>query len=138
MRWKSFLFSTSIHNMYTDLGLLFLRVFAGFAMALAHGQGKVPPSEGFIEGVSNLGFPFPVFYAWAAGLSEFLGGILVALGLMTRPASLMLCITMAVAAFLRHGDDPFSSQEKALLYLMIFFLTFFSGSGRFGLDAKIK
>ncbi len=138
MRFNNVLFGTGLHSKNTDLGLLFLRVFAGFSMAFAHGIGKLPPSDGFIEGVGNLGFPIPSFFAWAASLSEFLGGILIGLGLLTRPSAFFLSITMAVAAFLRHGDDPFSGQEKALLYMMIFFMFLFTGAGRFSVDAQIK
>ena len=48
----------------SNLSLLGLRVFAGLAMAFAHGLGKVPPSDRFIGAVENLGFPAPALFAW--------------------------------------------------------------------------
>ena len=81
-------------------------------MAFAHGIGKVPPSDGFIGFVGKLGFPAPDFFAWAAGLSELVGGIFIALGLMTRVSGFFLLQTMLVAVFLAHGDDPFGKMEK--------------------------
>jgi putative oxidoreductase len=132
---KSFLFGfVDLKSQTTNFALLALRLFAGLSMTFGHGLGKLPPSEGFISGTENLGFPFPIFFAWAAALSEFLGGILLGLGLFTRPAALMICFTMLTAAFLRHADDPFGGKEKALLYLAICIFFMFTGSGKYGLD----
>jgi putative oxidoreductase len=121
-----------------EIGALGLRVFAGLAMALAHGLGKVPPSEGFVGAVAELGFPVPGLFAWAAGLSECLGGLLLAVGLATRPSALVLCFTMAVAAFGTHGGDAFSAQEKALLYLVVFGYFLLAGAGRFSIDGVLR
>jgi putative oxidoreductase len=120
-----------------DLGLLVLRVFAGLALALAHGINKIPPSERFIGGVTDMGFPLPIIFAWAAGLSEFAGGILLALGLLTRPAAGFILVTMLVAAFIRQAGDPFGERELALLFGAVAALFIFAGSGRFGLDALL-
>jgi len=125
--------STSAH-----IGLAILRVFTGLSMAFAHGLGKVPPSEGFIEGTGKMGFPLPELFAWLAGLAEFGGGLLLALGLMTRPAAFFMGSTMLVAAFIRHGDDPFSSQEKALLFLFIAVAFVCIGAGKYGIDTWIR
>ena len=121
-----------------DAGLLVLRVFAGLAMAFAHGLGKLPPSERFVDGVAEIGFPAALVFAWAAGLAEFLGGILLAFGLATRPAALFIAITMAVAAFGRHADDPFVMQELALLYLVVAIGFMLAGGGGYSADALIR
>ena len=117
-----------------NIGLALLRIVAGLSMAFGHGLGKMPPSEGFIDGVGKMGFPLPAVFAWAAGSSEFIGGLLLALGLFTRPSAFFLTATMAVAAFIRHADDPFSGKEKALLFMVIFIFLLISGSGKFGID----
>lgn len=131
--WKSLLFG--IHKDKSGhIGLLFLRLFAGLAMAFTHGAGKIPPSEKFIAGIANLGFPAPEFFAWTAGLSEFVGGIFIAIGLFTRPSAFFLTITMFVAAFLKHGDEAFGAQEKALLYAVLAILLLIQGPGKYSLD----
>lgn len=83
-----------------------------------HGYGKVfrGKMDRFAEGVAAMGFPLLGFFAWSAGLSEFLGGLLIVIGLGTRPSALFVFITMGVAAFIRHGADPFSRKELALAY----------------------
>lgn len=125
-----------IHN--PDLGLLIFRLFVGLTMAFAHGLGKLPPSEQLIGGVSSMGFPAPIVFAWAAALAEFVGGVLIAGGLFARHASLFLGFTMAVAAFVAHSADPFNVKEMALLYLASCVLLFFTGAGRFSLDSMIR
>ncbi len=117
-----------------SFGLLLLRVFAGLSMAFAHGLGKVPVSDKFIAGVENLGLPAAAFFAWAAALSELIGGMLVALGLITKPSAFFLTITMLVAAFGRHWADPYGSKEKALLFGVIFLYIFIQGGGKWSLD----
>ncbi len=117
-----------------DLGLLVFRLFIGLSMAFAHGLSKVPPSSMFIDGVAGMGFPLPTLFAWGAGLSELLGGLLIAVGLFTRPAALSLGVTMAIAAFVAHAADPFERKEMALLYLVACVLLCFQGAGRFSLD----
>ena len=121
-----------------NAGLLLLRVFSGVAMAFAHGINKIPPSAGFIEVTGKLGFPFPAFFAWSAGITEFFGGILLALGLLTRPSALFLSITMFVAFFMRHAGDPFSQKEKAFLFLILFIFFLIAGSSRPSLDNTIR
>lgn len=124
-----------IHN--PDLGLFVYRVFVGLTMAFAHGLSKLPPSEQMLQGVEGMGFPLPVVFAWAAALSEFAGGIFIALGLFTRWAAVFLGFTMGVAAFVVHAADPFQKKEMALLYLFACILIFFLGSGRFSVDRLI-
>lgn len=121
----------------SDLGLLVLRLGAGLPLALAHGLGKLPPSDGFIEGTAEMGFPVPVLFAWAAALAEFAGGLLVAAGLLTRPAAVVAAFTMAVAAFVRHGGDAFGDRELAIVYLVMLVAVALTGPGRFSLDALI-
>jgi len=125
------------------VGLLWMRVLMGLGIAY-HGFGKVfgvrdgaPAIEGFTKGVEAMGFPFPGLFAWAAALSEFLGGILIILGLGTRGAGFLLLVTMLVAAFVRHGTDPFRVRELALAYGTVAAALAFMGAGSLSLDALV-
>lgn len=121
-----------------DLGLLIFRMFVGLSMAFAHGLGKIPPAEGFIARIGQMGFPFATMFAWSASLAEFVGGLLIAVGLYTRASALFLGFTMLVAAFGAHALDPFSKKELALLYLAACTLLLFQGAGRFSLDRRLR
>jgi putative oxidoreductase len=139
MQWKSVLLGGSqAESVAGNLGLLLLRAFTGLSMALAHGLPKFGKADGFIEGVAELGFPAPGFFGWAAILSEFVGGLLLALGLGTRVAAGMILITMLVAALMSHGTDPFSQQEKAWLYGLLALMFLLKGAGRYSVDALIQ
>lgn len=135
---RNFFFGATINARSTDFGLLLLRMMVGLALALAHGRGKFPPSERFIQGAAKMGFPLPELFAWAAASGEFLGGLFLAIGLMTRPSAFLILATMGTAFFLVHGSDPFGDKEKAFLYGAAALLFLFSGAGRYSLDALIN
>lgn len=135
---KKYLLGTTAESCYlNEFSLTFLRVFAGLTMAITHGLGKVPPPDMLVQGVASMGFPMPEFFAWAAGLAEFVGGLLLAIGLFTRPASLFLGFTMLVAVFGVHLADPFAKKEMGLLYLAISLVFMIRGSGRWSVDYLI-
>lgn len=121
------------------IGVLILRVTAGLLIA-THGYGKVFGGymEQFASGVGEMGFPFPLFFAWVAGLSEFLGGIGLALGLGTRISAAFVGGTMFVAGFIHHAKDPLGTKELAFLYLaiMLFFMSF--GGGKWAVERLIR
>jgi putative oxidoreductase len=128
-------------SVLTDLGKLALRLVVGIGI-MTHGYPKLfgvaedgsRRIVGFTEGVTNLGLPYPTFFAWAAALSEFAGGLLLAVGLFTRVAAFMILCTMSVALY-RHRADPFGKKELALMYFAPALFTTLSGPGRFSLDA---
>ncbi len=144
--------------MARDLGLLILRL-AGLYLAVAHGWSKLEAlstgqGAGFIAAVAAMGFPSPTLFAWAAALSEVVGGILVTLGLGTRVAAGLAASTMVIAAFGRHhahghllnalGVAPVSDEvrkgwgnpELALIYLLVFVAIALLGPGGLALDAR--
>lgn len=136
---KKLLFhSESYNSLVLNIGILFIRLYFGLTMAFAHGLKKVPPSEKFIGYITSLSLPLPEVMAWCAGLSEFFGGIFIALGLMTRLCGASWIATMFVAAFVAHASDPFSKQEPALGFLVIGLFLFLSGAGKFSIDAMIS
>ncbi|QRK08096.1 DoxX family protein [Archangium violaceum] len=120
------------------LGWTVVRVVFGLTLALLHGLPKVTGGMGrFAEGVAALGFPYPTFFAWCAALAELLGGLLLALGLFTRPAAAFATFTMVVALY-RHRADPFARMELALLYFSVLFAAMLIGAGPYSLDSKVR
>ena len=78
-----------------------------------------------------------------AGVIEFYGGILIALGLFTRYASFLAVCTMIAGWFMAHvgpgiaGWIPIVNRgELALVYLVSFLVILFNGSGKWALDNK--
>lgn len=123
---------------FANIGIALLRIFAGVALMFGHGAGKIPPSAGLIERTASLGFPLPNVFAWAAALSEFAGGALLALGLLTRISSFFIAFTMTVAVLGVHYNDPFARKELGLIYLFIALMFLFKGSGDWSIDAFLR
>lgn len=132
---KRLLFGTS--PLTTDLGLLAIRLWFGVVMALAHGIPKFSKLEMFAGGLASNGVPAPELMAWLAALTETVGGFFIVLGFLTRPAALGLVVTMCVAAFVAHANDPFQKMEFALLYGVGFLGLALTGPGRLSLDYVI-
>lgn len=140
MTLRSILFGgVTIEGLIANLGYAALRAYVGLAMAFNHGLQKLPPSENFISGVRDMGFPMPEVSAIAAAVAEFAGGLLLALGLLTRPAAFTILATMFVAGFIRHAGAPFGGgKELALTYAFCAVLFIALGSGKFAVDAFLR
>jgi len=119
------------------VGLLWLRLLMGVGIA-HHGYGKVFGGymDKFAAGVAQMGLPFPLVMAWAAALSEFLGGILVAVGFQTRVAAFFVFCTMSVAAFLHHANDALAVKELALAYWAMAGALVLTGGGPAALETR--
>lgn len=135
MNLKSVLAARKNQKLPEALGDLFIRASAGLSLALAHGINKFPPPEPLVAGIERLGFPAPSLFAWCAFATEFLGGLLLAAGLFTRPAAAAVAFMMSVAAFGVHAADPFAKKELALMYLAVAIYALLSGPGKFSADA---
>lgn len=118
-----------------DLGLLILRLTFGLTMLLAHGMPKL---IGFTSKMNVFPDPLGVGSSLSLGLaifSEVLCALLISVGLYTRLNAIPLFITMFVAVFLVHGDDPFGRMEKGLLFMLGYLVIFLLGPGKFSIDS---
>ena len=107
-------------------------------MLLTHGYGKFlrlfEPDIKFMDFL-GLGATVSLFLAV---LGEFIAPILIMIGYKTRLVTLFPIVTMAVAAFIAHADDPFAKKEKALLFLFGFIAIALCGAGKYALDQRFK
>ncbi len=121
---------------YLDLGLLVLRAWFGGTIAVVHG---LPKLQKLLAGDFEFADPIGLGPGISLGLAvfgELICGALVAMGLFTRLAAVPAAITMAVAAFITHGADPFAKKELALAYFFAFVVVALVGPGRFSIDAR--
>jgi putative oxidoreductase len=76
--------------------------------------------------------------AGAAGVIEFVGGALIAVGLLTTIAAFLSSGTMAVAYFMAHAEGGFfpsiNGGEPAVMYCFAFLFIAAMGGGRFSVD----
>lgn len=139
---KKLLFSNPTTSTPASVGLLIQRLIFGGFMLVGHGWGKM---VGFSERMDNfpdpLGVGSPVSLALVV-FAEVFCAALVTLGLLTRTALIPLIVTMAVAAFVIHGGDPWfgrgPSKEMAVLFLAAYTTLFVAGPGKYSFDQLIR
>lgn len=120
---------------FSPYALALLRIFTALSF-ISHGTQKifgfpVPPSWG-MPGAFSL--------PWIAGVLEIVGGTLILVGFMTRPAAFVLSGLMAFAYWMQHGSKGFypllNGGEAAMLFSFIFLYIATVGPGAFALDSR--
>ena len=108
------------------VGLLFLE--HGTSKLFDFPHGPVQPAMGSL--------------IWFQGIIELVGGVLFAVGFLTRPVAFILAGDMAVAYFMAHASKGFfpmlNGGDAAILYCFIFLLYFVVGPGRWAADGSMK
>lgn len=126
-------------SQYNNLVLLLLRLAFGLSMFLFHGWGKCEKllSGGPISFLDPIGWGSTI----SLGMTVFAEGLcamLIAIGLLTRWATLPLIITMAVAVFVIHAGDPWGDRELGLLYMVSYLAIAVLGPGTYSVDHMLK
>jgi putative oxidoreductase len=111
-----------------------MRVMAAL-LFMQHGTQKL---FGFPQ--SERGIPPLLSIYGLAGLLETFGGMLLLVGLFTRPVAFVLAGMMAVAYFMAHAPQSFypalNGGDAAILFCFVFLYLFTAGGGAWSVDAK--
>src|SRR4051812_1645579 len=108
------------------LGRLYDSLRSGLAGPARHGWDEPDPTrdaelfmafngpgmDKCIAGLAGRGFPAPTLMGWLVALTEFVGGTFLAIGLLTRPATAAVFISMMVAVFNTHLPNGFFSPSR--------------------------
>ena len=114
--------------------LSIFRLLAGTMFACYGAQKLFGAFEAMPPGV-------PKWLIWIGGSLEFFGGILIAIGLFTRPVAFLLSGMMAIAYFTGHAPNGFwpktNGGELAVLYCWLFLYLSAQGAGEWAVDTII-
>jgi putative oxidoreductase len=117
---------------YTSQLLSVLRIMSGLLL-LQHGTGKYLAIP-----VGPMNNATPMTMSGAAGVLELIGGVLIILGLFTRPVAFILSGMCAVAYFWAHSPRGFfpilNGGELAALYSFVFLYLAAAGGGAWSVD----
>ncbi len=128
--------ASALREQWVPRLLSVLRIMTAL-LFMEHGLQKLfgfPPSP-------NPGPPL-VSLLGLQGVLEVFGGLLLALGLFTRPVAFLLSGNMAVAYFMAHAPRSFfpvnNGGDAAILYCFVFFYLFAAGPGPWSIDALVR
>jgi putative oxidoreductase len=124
----------SLATVWAPRLLSVLRIVAALLL-LAHGTQKIlgfpaPPGSGL---------PAAMSLYWFAGMLELVGGVMLVLGVLTRPVAFILAGEMAFAYFMGHAPRNFfpvlNGGDASILYCFIFLYLVAAGPGPWSVDA---
>jgi len=136
----------TLTNTTAGLDTLPIRIGAGLTFA-AHGSQKLfgwfggYGLEGTAGWMESIGLAPGILMAGLAGGAEFFAGLLLIVGLLVRPAALVLAVTMLVAIITVHLENGFfmatNGYEFALALLVISATLVIRGAGSFSIDKAL-
>lgn len=122
-----------INKSQASLAMTVLRIGLS-ALMLGHGIPKISRLfESPIEFADPIGLG-PTVSLILTLIGEVVAPVLIIIGWKTRLAAVPALITMLVAAFIVHADDPFQKKEMALIYALGFLVILIGGPGKYALD----
>lgn len=121
----------------TPIAETLLRVVAG-GFLMIHGVPKWGRLDGMQQMVESLGFYPGVVWAPLLAATETIGGLLILLGLFTRPAALAGMIVLLVTVYYHWiaKAEGFAGAEKSLIWAAVLFFFAVRGANQYSLDAK--
>ena len=139
-------FFKKFDSIYQKLGPLsypIIRLSVGIMM-IPHGYGKLFNESGIertAKFFSSISIEPSVFFAWYVGIIEFVGGICVAIGFLTRLFSIQLVGILFVATFIVHFNNGFlwikGGYEYPLMWMIIMIAVTFRGGGQLSIDNQL-
>ena len=132
-----------VYEVLSPLAYPIIRFVAG-AMMIPHGYSKII-NDGGIERTAkffaSISIEPSVFFAWYVGLVEFVGGICVAIGLLTRFFSAQIIGVLFVATFFVHFQNGFlwvkGGYEYPLMWMVIMIAITFRGGSNLSIDNQL-
>ncbi len=125
---------------YHDFGVLLLRLAFGFQLVKVSWKNALFPRENlpeFERYLTSLGFPAPSVGVVLASYTEFLGGILLLLGLFMRWANALLIFNFTMALLFAHLaiNDNYGNTMPSLNLVAVNWFLLINGPGKYSLDA---
>ena len=125
-----------LEGRYGPQALSLLRIVAALIFLL-HGSSKILGFPATEMGAPPVGSLF-----WIGGLLELVGGLLLLIGLFSRPVAFVLSGEMAVAYWMVHAPQStfpmINGGDAAILYCFVFLLIAAAGPGPWSVDASMR
>ncbi|HEX8559042.1 MAG TPA: DoxX family protein [Pyrinomonadaceae bacterium] len=123
-----------------EYGAVFVRLVVAFVLVYGT-QDNVFNHERMLEFRDFLAArrtPFPLLSAYLSAYAQFACGLLYALGLLVRPAALVMTVNFVAALLIAHLDAPLDAARLALCMLFSSLFLLFNGAGALSLDRHLS
>ena len=127
-------------SLFTETSYLILRFTFGIIMCYYHGWSKLLSDTSRWERLGNtltkwIGLDaLKIPLGFMAAFSESICALLIAIGLLTRPAAFLLGITMLVASSKKLSEAGVDGSELPILFLILSLVILLRGPGKYSLD----
>lgn len=124
-----------------DIGILLLRLFIGLRLIYGVIDNVVSWEHmiKFAQFIEANNLPFPIVSAVVSVYAQFIGGLMILIGLKIRWASLLIIINFIVALYVHlNANDTVEGMTPALAMLFGGLVLFFTGSGRISFDSYLN
>ncbi|RFS13967.1 DoxX family protein [Emticicia sp. C21] len=120
-------------------GLAIIRIITGLLMVY-HGLEIFQSSQmqEYASWDSIKDMPFPAFWAYLGKGAELVGGVLLAVGFMTRTAAILIAGTMLFITFKIGGGKFWYEAQHPFLFVLLALVYFFTGPGKWSVDNARK
>jgi len=122
-------------NALWENGYSFVRMFLGITL-IYHGKEVFDQKQmaDYGKWLTDLHFPVAGIMAYLGKGSEFVGGILLMLGLFTRLSCIILIITFLTIVFFMGHAQILMSDQHPFMYVILSLIYLFNGAGKLSLD----
>jgi putative oxidoreductase len=142
--WVALFLRPNVGSTLSNTGALVIRLSTGLFIAGFHGWHKLAQGLAYVQhgshwplldDVEGIGLPFPVIGAFAATVTQLLGGLAVAAGFLSRLAAFAVATSLVVAAYSNFLSNK--ENQLALLYCLLFTGFALYGGGRYSVDERL-
>ncbi|MBK4218041.1 DoxX family protein [Paracoccus caeni] len=128
----------SLYDAIAPFTVLYMRAIAGIAL-MVHGWPKIQAPMGNIDMVQGLGFYPGWLFSPALAATEFFGGLLLLIGLLTRPAALAASFVLLITVYFHWVKlgQGYSGSELSLIWVGVTLYFVAHGGGRYSVDRAI-
>lgn len=128
----------TLYERLAPLAFTWLRVMCGLALVV-HGWPKITNPLGSADMVAGIGFQPAAFWSVALAVTEFGGGLLIILGLLTRLAAAGCTIVLLVTIYFHWVQlgQGYSGAELSLIWSSVTLYLVAVGGGRLSLDRAL-
>lgn len=125
-------------DQYKENGMFFVRLIVGFHLIYGTADNITSWRRmlEFRDFLAGNGVPLPLFAANLSAWAQFLCGLLFILGLLTRPASLVMIVNFIAALLIAHRSGGYPPAALALMMLFSSIAFLLHGPGKLSLDER--